>query len=178
MTKIAVFVGSLREGSLNKKLEAEIERLAPEEVEFEHVDFSTWPLFNQDEEGNYPQEIQAAKDLVLSADGVLFVTPEYNRGIPGPLKNAIDWLSRPFGTSPFAGKHAAVTGASGSRWGTTFAQTQLKSVLVYLDMKVMGQPELYVSVAQEHFDEEGRVNEEMEPVLKSYIDTFVARIAE
>lgn len=176
MTNIAVFVGSLREGSINKKLAAEMARLAPEGVEFTSIDFSDWPLYNHDNEHDYPANIQLAKEIVAAADGVLFVTPEYNRSIPGALKNAIDWLSRPSDSNPFVGKQAAVSGASGGRWGTTFAQTQLKSVLLYFDMKVMGQPELYINGAHEHFSEDGRVVGEGEPYVKEYIETFVARI--
>lgn len=178
VTKIAVFVGSLRNESVNKKLAAEIERLAPQGVEFVPIDFSDWPLYNHDNEANYPANIQAAKQVVAAVDGVLFVTPEYNRSIPGALKNAIDWLSRPSAENPFVGKHAAVSGASGGRWGTTFAQTQLKSVLLYFDMKVMGQPELYVSGAHEHFTEDGHIVSEGEPYVKEYIETFVKRTNE
>ncbi len=113
MTKIAVLVGSLRDGSMNKMLAKNLEALAPEGTEFEYADLNL-PLFNEDIEPNFPQEAQAAKDVVERADGVLFVTPEYNRGVPGVLKNAIDWLSRPWGQNSFAGKPAGIVGATPS----------------------------------------------------------------
>src|SRR3982750_2806790 len=140
---IAVFVGSLRADSKNKKLAAAIEKLAPSDVTFTHIDIGSFPLFNEELEADFPAAVQKAKDIIKAADGVLFITPEYNRGVPGVLKNAVDWLSRPSNLNSFPGKPVAVGGSSVGSWGTTFAQTHLKSTLLYLDMKVMGQPELY-----------------------------------
>lgn len=177
MTQIAVFVGSLREDSLNKKLAKSLETLAPAGTTFTYVDISVLPLFNQDvEAANYPHEAQTIKDIVKSSDGVLFVTPEYNRSMPGVLKNAIDWVSRPWGTNSFDGKPAGVVGASGSTLGTALAQAHLRNVLVYLNTKLLGQPEVYLASAHEMFDEEGVLVESSNEYLKKYIETFVAHV--
>lgn len=169
MTKIAVFVGSLRKESFNKKLAKALEREAPEGVEFDYVDLNL-PLFNQDLEAQYPAEAQKVKDAVEAADGVLFLTPEYNRSVPAALKNAIDWASRPWGTNSFAGKPAGVVGASISPLGTAVAQSDLHHVLLYLDMKVLGQPELYVANAHDVFGEEGNVSEENAEYYRKYME--------
>jgi chromate reductase len=177
MTQIAVFVGSIRADSLNKKLAKNLEELAPEGVTFTYVDIASLPLFNQDVEVSaYPSEAQAIKDIVVASDGVLFVTPEYNRSIPGILKNAIDWVSRPWGTNSFNGKPVGVVGASGSTLGTALAQSHLRSILLYLNTKVLGQPEVYFAGAHELFDEEGVVIDSSNEFLKKYIDTLVAHI--
>lgn len=177
MTQIAVFVGSLRAESLNKKLAENLESLAPDGVTFKYVDIGSLPLFNQDMElDSYPVEAQVIKDTIIASDGVLFVTPEYNRSIPGVLKNAIDWVTRPSGTQPFDGKPTGVVGASGSTLGTALAQTQLRSVMIYLNTRLLGQPELYLSSAHEMFDEEGMIIDSSNNFLKKYIDTFVAHV--
>jgi chromate reductase len=177
MTQIAVFVGSLRADSLNKKLAENLESLAPDDVTFTHIDISTLPLFNQDlEASDFPVEAQAIKDIVSQSDGVLFVTPEYNRSIPGVLKNAIDWVSRPWGTNSFDGKPAGVVGASGSTLGTALAQAHLRNVLLYLNTKLLGQPEVYLASAHEMFDEEGVVIDSSNEFLKKYIDTFIEHV--
>lgn len=173
MTKIAVFVGSLQQKSLNKLLAKNLEKLAPEGVEFNYVDLGALPLFSQDLEADFPASARAAKDIVEAADGVLFVTPEYNRSIPGVLKNAIDWGSRPWGSNSFNGKPAGIVGASGSPLGTAVAQADLRHILVYLNVKLMGQPELYLMHAPNAFDEKGDVVEESRDHLQNYINTFV-----
>lgn len=171
MTKIAVLVGSLREDSINKKLAKNLEKLAPEGVEFDYVDLNL-PLFNQDLEGSFPAEAQAAKDTVEAADGVLFVTPEYNRSIPGVLKNAIDWISRPWGHNSLNGKPTGIVGASGGPVGTAVAQSDLRHIGGYLNVRLMGQPELYFGFATERFDENGDVIEESREFVQSYINAF------
>jgi chromate reductase len=176
MTHIAVFVGSIRADSLNKKLAKNLERLAPKGTTFDYVDIAILPLFNQDLEADYPASAQAVKDVVASADGVLFVTPEYNRSVPGVLKNAIDWASRPWGANSFDGKPAGVVGASGSTLGTALAQAHLKNILVYLNTKLLGQPEVYFASAHEFFDEEGVVIKSSHDYLKNFIDTFIAHV--
>ncbi|HET8884106.1 MAG TPA: NAD(P)H-dependent oxidoreductase [Candidatus Saccharimonadales bacterium] len=173
MAKIAVFVGSLQEGSFNKKLAKNLEILVPEGVEFNYVDINL-PLFNQDLEADFPAAAQAAKDIVEAADGVLFVTPEYNRSIPGVLKNAIDWTSRPWGSNSFAGKPAGIVGASPSPVGTAVAQGDLRHIAAYLGTKLLGQPEVYLANAHEHFDEKGTIVDSSKELLQDYIDTFSA----
>ena len=160
MTKIAVFVGSLREKSLNKNLAKSLEALAPEGVKFMHADINL-PLYNQDFDANYPPEATRLKQLVESADGVLFVTPEYNRSVPGVLKNAIDWASRPWGTNSFNGKPAGIVGASIGPVGTAVAQADLRHIVAFLGMKLMGQPEVYMAnMTEDMFGENGIVTDE------------------
>lgn len=151
-----------------------IESLAPEGVNFIYADMDL-PLFNQDLEADFPAKAVAIKQVVEQADGVLFVTPEYNRGFSGVLKNAIDWASRPWGKSSFAGKPAAIVGASMGPLGTTQAQSQLRNVLLYLDMKVMGQPEVYFN-AITSLDEQGHVVGESREFIKSFAEAFVAHV--
>ena len=172
--KIAVFVGSLQKDSYNKKLAATLESLMPEEVTFDYVDLNL-PLFNQDLEGEYPKEAQAAKDIVAAADGVLFVTPEYNRSVPGVLKNTIDWISRPYGQNGFNGKPVGAIGASIGPVGTAVAQSDLRHIALFLNMRPMGQPEVYVANATEDmFDENGMLTDERWlKNLQSYGHAFV-----
>jgi len=172
MAKIAVFIGSLQQHSLNKKLAQNLERLAPESLKFEYVDISVLPLFNQDLEAEYPVEAQRAKDTVLAADGVLFVTPEYNRSIPGVLKNAIDWVSRPWGYNSFDGKPVGIVGATVGPVGTAVAQSDLRHIAGYLNTKLMGQPELYLANAGDKFDEQGDIEAASEKLLQDYIAAF------
>jgi chromate reductase len=174
MTKIAVFVGSLQEKSLNKSLAKNLEELAPEEVEFVYTDISVLPLFNQDLEPNFPAEAQAIKDIVEAADGVLFVTPEYNRSIPGVLKNAIDWTSRPWGHNSFNGKPVGIVGATIGPVGTAVAQSDLRHIGGFLNVKLMGQPELYLASATNKFDETGKIVDDSREQLQGYIDAFAA----
>jgi chromate reductase len=176
MTQIAVFVGSLRADSLNKKLAKNLENLAPEGTVFKYVDIASLPLFNQELEADYPSGAQAVKDMVESSDGVLIVTPEYNRGIPGVLKNAIDWASRPHGANSFDGKPTGIVGASGGLLGTGPAQAQLRNVMLYLNTKLLGQPEVYFVHAKDLFDGDGKVVETSREYLKNYIDTLVEHI--
>lgn len=176
MTQIAVFVGSLRADSLNKKLAKNLEALAPEGVEFVYADISQLPLFSQEREGEFPSSAQDVKDIVESADGVLFVTPEYNRSIPGVLKNAIDWASRPWGSNSFDGKPAGIVGVSVSPLGTALAQAHLKDILVYLNTKLVGQPEVYLAGAHDLFSADGTIVDASSDFLKGYIDTFVEHV--
>lgn len=171
MTTIAVFVGSLQKSSWNKKLAKNLEALLPEGVTFQYVDINL-PLFNQDLEADYPASAQAVKDAVEAADGVLFVTPEYNRSIPGVLKNAIDWVSRPWGTNSFAGKPLGIVGASIGPIGTAVAQSDLRHIAGFLGTKLMGQPELYVGNAASQFDEQGVIIDSTKEHLQTYITAF------
>lgn len=176
MTQIAVFVGSLRADSLNKKLAKNLEMLAPAGTTFSYVDIGAIPLFNEELETDFPPSVQAIKDIVEASGGVLFVTPEYNRGIPGVLKNAIDWTSRPSGTNSFNNKPIGIVGASSGMLGTGPAQAQLRSIMVYLNTKPMGQPEVYFTHSNNLFDEKGSVVEASREQLKRYIDALVAHI--
>ena len=158
--KIAVVVGSLRADSVNKKLAAAISSLAPEGFEFEMVDIGKLPLYNQDEDGTPTPEVIAFKEAIASAAGVIFVTPEYNRSIPGVLKNAIDHGSRPYGHSVWAGKPTGVLGASPGAIGSAMAQQHLRNVLAFLDAPTLGQPEVFLQVRPDTFAEDGSVASE------------------
>lgn len=175
MVKIAVFVGSLRQNSTNEMLADALENLAPSGVEFEHIDIHL-PLYNEDVEyAGIPAAVQQAKEIVEAADGVLFVTPEYNRSVPGVLKNAIDWVSRPYGQSSFSGKPVGIVGSSIGPVGTAVAQADLRGIMLFQNAKVMGQPEIYVANASEVFDENGKVqSERWEKNFKQYMEAFAA----
>jgi chromate reductase len=173
MTKIAVLVGSLRDGSINKTLAKNVEAVAPDGAEFVYANLNL-PVFNQDLEGDFPSSAQELKDLIGSSDGVLFVTPEHNRSVPAALKNAIDWASRPHGTNSFDGKPAAIIGASGPM-GASQAQQMLRSIAVYLNTKLMGQPEVYFN-AYTGFDENGNVVDESREFLANFAKSFVEHI--
>jgi len=171
MTKIAVLVGSLREQSYNKRLAKALEKLAPDDVEFDYVDLNL-PLYNQDFDGNYPTEAVKLKRQIEAADGVLFVTPEYNRGIPGVLKNAIDLGSRPWGTNSFAGKPVGVVGASSGSVGTAVAQSNLHHIAGFLGAKLMGQPELYLANSADKFNDDGSLVDDSKVRAQRYITAF------
>ena len=123
----------------------------------EIADISTFPHYNQDDEVAFPPAVQALKDKIVAADGVIIATPEYNRSISGVLKNAIDWLSRPYGKNSFAKKPVLIAGVSGGKIGTAVAQSHLRQIMLYLEADVLGQPEIYLGPAQELFDGEGTI---------------------
>jgi chromate reductase len=175
-TKIAVVIGSLRKDSFNRKLALAIAHLAPENFTFEHVRIDDLPLYNQDEDGNQAPSVRRLKTEIAAADGVLFVTPEYNRAIPGVLKNAIDNASRPYGQSAWAGKPAGVLGVSVGQIGTAIAQQQLRTVLAYLDMPTLGQPEVFLQNKEGMFDDKGHIAEGSKKFLQSWVDKYVAWI--
>ncbi|HEU5121856.1 MAG TPA: NADPH-dependent FMN reductase [Candidatus Saccharimonadales bacterium] len=171
MTKIAVLVGSLQQKSFNKMLAKNLEKVKPADIEFQYVDLNL-PLYNQDLEANYPAEVQKQKDIVTRADGVLVVTPEYNRSLPGALKNALDWISRPYGDSAFAGKPAGVVGAGLHHVSGAIAQADFRHIAAFLDLRVMGQPEVHINSAAERFDEEGNMSEDDMRRLGEYMAAF------
>lgn len=176
MIKIAILVGSLRADSINRILARNLEKLAPEDTEIIYPSIDL-PLFNQELEDNVPPTVASLKQAIETADGVLIVTPEYNRSFPGVLKNAIDWASRPYGSNSFKNKPAGIVGASPGSTGTAQAQAQLRNVLIYLDTKLMGQPELYIS-AERTFDESSKVRESSKKFLQNYIEAFIRHIKE
>jgi chromate reductase len=173
MVKIAVFVGSLRENSSNRNLAKALEMLKPESMQFEYVDIRV-PLYNEDiENAGIPEEVQKIKKIVEATDGVLFATPEYNRSIPGVLKNVIDWVSRPYGASSFKDKPVGIVGSSMSPVGTALAQSDLRNIMLFQGSKVLGQPEVYIANAYEVFDDNGVViSDRWIKNLKQYVETF------
>lgn len=160
MKKIIAISGSLRKDSYNTHLLKAAQEQSPEGMEITIVDISNLPFFNQDLEQNFPSEAQAFKDSIEAADGVIFATPEYNRSMPGVLKNAIDWASRPWGKNSFAKKPVLILGATPAPTGTAMGQQHLKSVLTYLDMYIIGQPEFYLGSAHEKFDASGALTDQ------------------
>ncbi len=177
--KVAVIVGSLRKDSINLKLGKALAKLGEDKLEANFVQIGDLPLFNQDLEANVPAPVTRLKNDIESSDAVLFVTPEYNRSMPGPLKNAIDWCSRPYGKNSFAKKPAAICGASIGVIGTACSQTSLKPILSYLDIALMGQPELYLHFTDNLIDGEGNItNENTKKFLQKFVEAFATWIAE
>jgi len=172
--KIAVVIGSLRKDSFNRKLALALAHLAPEGVTFEHVEIGDLPLYDQDDDKNQSAPVKRLKGEISAADGVLFVTPEYNRSMPGVLKNAIDQASRPYGQSAWAGKPAGVIGVSVGAIGTALAQQHLRNVLSYLDMPVLGQPEAFIQNKEGLFDDKGHVAEGSKQFLQGWVEKYVA----
>lgn len=173
--KVAVLVGSLRKDSFNRRLAHAVEKLAPDELAFEHVRIDNLPLYDQDFDGDYPPECKRFKQQIEAADALLFVTPEYNRSVPGVLKNALDIGSRPWGTNSFAGKPGAMIGASVGATGGALAQQHLRNVLAYLDVPVLGQPEVYVQFKEDGpVDAQGDVTADSTRMfLQGFVDRYV-----
>lgn len=173
--KIAVFVGSLRKDLNNLKLAKALAKMGAAKFDVQYVQYGDLPLFSQDLEASVPAPVTRMKGEIAAADAVLFVTAEYNRGIPGPLKNAIDWASRPYGKNSFAGKPGALCGASPGSIGTAIAQSEMKPTLSYLDIQLMGQPELYFQFKEGAIDAEGNVaSDDTRKFLQNYADKFAA----
>ena len=175
--KIAVFVGSLRKESYNRKMAKALTEFAPESLNFEIIEIGGLPLYNQDldDEGRPPPEWTAFREQVKPFDGVLFVTPEYNRSVPGVLKNAIDVGSRPYGQSIWAGKPGAVMTVSPGAIGGFGANHHLRQSLVFLDVPAMQQPEAYIGGAAQLFNSNGTITSEAtRGFLKNFMDTFTA----
>ncbi len=154
---IIAISGSLRKGSYNTMLLKEFSKLVPEGMQIEIVEIGNLPLYNSDDEATFPATAQALKDKIAVADGLIIATPEYNRSISGVLKNAIDWVSRPYGKNSFAKKPILVAGVSVGKIGTAVAQSHLRQIMLYLDADTVGQPELYLGPASEIFDEKGNL---------------------
>jgi chromate reductase len=171
---IAVVVGSLRHDSFNRKLVNAVAKLAPTEFLFKHVEIGDLPLYNQDDDANQAESVKRLKNEIKSAQGVLFVTPEYNRSIPGVLKNAIDHASRPYGQSAWASKPAGVLGVSPGATGTAMAQQHLRNILATLDMPTLGQPEAFIQVKNGLFDEVGNIGAGSRKFLQNWMDQYVA----
>jgi chromate reductase len=172
--KIGVFVGSLRKESFNRRLALAVEKLARGDVTFEHIRIDDLPLYNQDFDADYPPVCRRLKQAVGACDGLLFVTPEYNRSVPGVLKNAIDIASRPYGASAFAGKPAAVCGASVGAIGTAVAQQHLRNTLAYLDAPALGQPEVFIQFTDGLIGPDGKIdNAGTREFLQGFADRLV-----
>ncbi|MFB7456157.1 NADPH-dependent FMN reductase [Streptomyces sp. NPDC088337] len=171
--KVGYIVGSLATHSINRTLSKVLIRLAPPDLEFNEIPISDLPLYSYDYDSDFPSEGRRLKTSISSADAILFVTPEYNRSIPGALKNAIDWASRPWGDNSFTHKPSAVIGASPGAIGTAIAQQSLRSVLSYCNSPQMNAPEAYIRFNPEVFTDDGQVaNSDTEQFLRRFMEEF------
>jgi chromate reductase len=172
--RIAVIVGSLRKDSFNRQLATALARLAPADLELQQLRIDDLPLYNQDDDGQQAASVLRLKRELTEAQGVLFVTAEYNRSIPGVLKNAIDHASRPYGTSAWAGKPAGVIGVSVGAIGTALSQQHLRNVLAYLDMPTLGQPEAFIQAKEGLFNADGSIGEGSRAFLQGWMDRYAS----
>ena len=176
--RVGYFVGSLATASINRLLARALVRVAPPELEMTEIPFKDLPLYSYDFDANYPPVAAAFKDSIAAVDAVLFVTPEYNRSIPGGLKNAIDWASRPYGTNAFARKPSAVIGMSPGKLGTAIGQQHLRSILAFCNSPQMNSVEAYIQFEQGLITDDGHVsNEATEEFLRKYMQEFGGFIA-
>jgi chromate reductase, NAD(P)H dehydrogenase (quinone) len=173
--RIAVVVGSLRRDSYNRQLANALKKLGPPQFSFQDARIDDLPLYNQDDDANQAPPVQRLKGEIASAHGVMFVTAEYNRSVPGVLKNAIDHASRPYGQSAWNRKPAGVIGASIGAPGASMAQQHLRNILAYLDMPTLGQPEAFIQVKDGFFDTEGGIaRPDTKQFLQGWMDRFAA----
>jgi chromate reductase len=173
--KIGYFVGSLASGSINRTLSQALIKLAPADLEFTEIPIKDLPLYSYDYDADYPPEGRALKDAIQASDGILFVSPEYNRSIPGALKNAIDWGSRPWGTNSFARKPTGIIGASPGSIGTAVMQSSMRAVLSFLDAPQLNAPEAYVKFNPDAFGDDGDVRDESTAAfLRHYMEEYAA----
>jgi len=177
---VGYFVGSLAKESINRKLARALVRLAPPDLELREISYAELPLYSWDYDADYPPVARAFKEAIASVDAVLFVTPEYNRSIPGALKNAIDWASRPYGQNAFTHKPSAVIGASIGQIGTAVGQQHLRSILSFCNSPQMNAPEAYIHFTPGLITDEGEVTvQSTEEFLRSYmaeLSDFIRRV--
>jgi chromate reductase len=175
---IGYFIGSLSSNSINRKLSKALIRVAPDELQFTEIPIKDLPLYSPDYDGDYPQPGLDLKQAIEAADGILFVSPEYNRSIPGALKNAIDWGSRPWGTNSFARKPTGIVGASPGGIGTAVMQSSMRSVLSFLDAPQLNSPEAYIRFDPQVFGDDGSIsNADTEAFLTHYMSEYAAFVA-
>ncbi len=172
--QIAVVVGSLRRDSFNRQLASALARLAPADFTFKQLSIGELPHYNQDDDAAPAESVKRFKADIAASHGLLFVTPEYNRSIPGVLKNALDHASRPYGQSAWKGKPAGVIGVSPGAIGTALAQQHLRNVLAYLDVPTLGQPEAFIQAKEGLFDEAGNIGPGSLKFLQNWMDQYVA----
>ena len=171
--RVGVIIGSLSRDSINRQLATALEGVAPPELEFHEISYADLPLYNRDADADYPQVALDFKAKVAASDALLFVTPEYNRSIPGALKNAIDWGSRPWGENVWAQRPTAVIGASIGAIGTAVGQQSLRATLSFLNARQMTSPEAYIHFTPGLIDEDGTVTvESTRQFLTSFMEAF------
>jgi chromate reductase len=172
--QIAVIVGSLRRDSFNRKLADAMARLAPADFSFKQLEIGDLPPYNQDDDAKQAPSVLRLKTDIEKSQGVIFVTPEYNRSIPGVLKNALDHASRPYGKSVWAGKPAGVIGVSVGAIGTSLAQQHLRNILAYLNMPTLGQPEAFIHAKDDLFNAGGNVGPASLGFIKEWMTAYTA----
>lgn len=178
--KIGYFVGSLSSTSINRTLSKALLKLAPDDLEFTEITIHDLPLYSQDFDADFPATARAFKRAIEASDGILFISPEFNRSIPGALKNAIDWGSRPWGSNSFAMKPTGIIGASPGGIGTAVMQSSMRSVLSFLDAPQLNAPEAYITFRDDVFSNDGEVRDvATAKFLRHYMeeyDAFVQRV--
>lgn len=173
MYQVAVIVGSLRKDSFNKKLAKALDKLNHPELHFNFIDIADIPLYNQDHESNLPAVVAAFKTDIEQSDAVLIATPEYNRSIPGVLKNVIDWGTRPYGENSWTNKPIGMIGATPGGIGTAVAQSHLRSIMTTVGGIVMGQPEVYFVFKKDIINDNHEItNDDTKKFLQAFLDTF------
>jgi chromate reductase len=172
--QIAVIVGSLRRESFNRRLATAISRLVPSDFTLTPIEIGDLPLYNQDDDANQAEQVRRLKQQIAASQGLLFVTAEYNRSIPGVLKNAIDHASRPYGQSVWAGKPAGIVGVSVGALGTAMAQQHLRNVLAYLDVPTLGQPEAFIQAKEGLFEPSGDIGAGSRKFLENWLQHYVS----
>lgn len=169
--KVGYMVGSLAKASINRKLARALERLAPSGLALVEIRFDMLPLYSYDHDADYPQVARTFKDSIAAVDAVLFVTPEYNRSIPGGLKNAIDWASRPYGQNSFARKPAGIIGTSPGKIGTAVAQSHLRSIMAFCNAPLMNSIEAYIQFEPGLISDDGEV---ADPQTAEFLGKFMS----
>jgi chromate reductase, NAD(P)H dehydrogenase (quinone) len=170
---VGYFVGSLAKASINRKLSRALARLAPNALQLREISFADLPLYSYDYDADYPPAARALKEAIAAVDAVLFVTPEYNRSIPGALKNAIDWASRPYGTNSFTRKPSAIIGTSPGKIGTAVAQQHLRSILAFCNSPLMNSIEAYIQFTPGLITDDGEVTDDAAAeFLRNYMAEF------
>lgn len=178
MTTIGYIVGSISSTSINRRLAKALERLAPEGVRLQEIPIKDLPHYSPDYDADFPQVALDFKAAIAAVDGVIILTPEYSRSIPGVLKNALDWSVRPYGQGSFDHKPTAVIGTSGGAISTAVAQQHLKTILSHFNAPTLGQPEGFIQSTPGLFTDDGEVtNEGTAAFLRSYLDAFLALIS-
>jgi chromate reductase, NAD(P)H dehydrogenase (quinone) len=169
--RVGYLIGSLATNSINRRLARGLVRVAPPELQLTEISFKDLPLYSYDYDSNYPPVATAFKNAIAAVDAVLFVTPEYNRSIPGGLKNAIDWASRPYGTNAFTRKPSAVIGTSPGKIGTAVAQQHLRSILAFCNSPLMNSIEAYIQFEDGLIGEDGSVSDDS---TRSFLQNYMA----